>query len=132
VQAVAADMLPAYAAAVATTIPQADLMHDEFHVAKHLSDAVDQVRRAEKKRLAAAGNDRLKGTRRLWLFAAPSLSRSQRRRFEAIKKAELKTDRAWALKEYFRWFRRHVDPTSAEGFFGRWFGWAARSRLAPI
>lgn len=132
VQAVAADMLPAYAAAVAAKAPQADLVHDKFHVAKGLSEAVDQVRRAENKSLAAAGDERLKGTRQLWLFAAPNLSRPQRRRFDAIKKAGLKTARAWAMKEQFRWFWRHVYRTSAEGFFTRWFGWASRSRLGPM
>jgi len=36
VRAVAADMLPAYATAVANQTPNAELVHDKFHVAKHL------------------------------------------------------------------------------------------------
>src|SRR6266849_3961901 len=104
VKAVAADMLPAYAAAVAAKTPQADLVHDKFHVAKHLTEAVDKVRRAENKALAAEGDDLLKGTRFLWLYALANLSRQQRRRFEAVKNAELKTARAWGIKELFRWF----------------------------
>ncbi len=46
VRAAAADMLPAYANAVAHQLPNAKLVHDKFHVAKHLGEAVDQVRRA--------------------------------------------------------------------------------------
>jgi transposase len=68
VQAVAADMLPAYANAVANQTPNAELMHDKLHVAKHFGEALDQVRRAENKALKAEDDDRLEGTRQLWLF----------------------------------------------------------------
>jgi len=44
------------------------LVHDKFHVAKHLGEAVDQVRRAANKALQSDDDDRLKGTRQLWLF----------------------------------------------------------------
>ena len=61
VKAIAADMLPAYANAAAKHLPNAELVHDRFHVAKHLGEAVDKVRRAENKALIAADDDRLKG-----------------------------------------------------------------------
>jgi transposase len=132
VRAVAADMLPAYAKATKAKLPQAELVHDKFHVAKHLGEAVDQVRRAENKALLAINDDRLKGTRQLWLFGKPNLSSKQRRAFESIQKRGLKTARAWMLKEQFRWFWRYVYASSAEVFFDRWYAWAIRSRLAPI
>ena len=94
VRAVAADMLPAYANAVAQQLPNAELVHDKFHVAKHLGEAVDQVRRAENKALQAEDDDRLKGTRQLWLFNKSNLSSQQRRRFEAIRHNGLKIARA--------------------------------------
>lgn len=132
IQAVAADMLPAYGNAVAAQTPNAELVHDKFHVAKHLNDAVDKVRRAENKALQAIDDDRLKRTRQLWLFSKPNLSAKQKRAFDAIKKRGLKTARAWALKEQFRWFWRYVYPTSAEDFFDSWYAWAIRCRLKPI
>lgn len=132
VQAVAADMLPAYAEAVARQTPQADLVHDKFHVAKHLGEAVDQVRRAENKALQAQDDDRLKGTRQLWLFNQSNLSPRQRRRFEAIRHNGLKTARAWAIKEEFRWFWRYVYQTSAKEFFDQWYAWGVRCRLRPV
>ena len=92
--AVAADMLPAYAQAVATRTPNAVLLHGKFHVAKHLGDAVDQVRRAENKSLQAEDDDRLKGTRQLWLFNKGNLSPEQCSRFNSIRKHGLKTARA--------------------------------------
>jgi len=132
VRAVAADMLPAYANAVAQQLPNAELVHDKFHVAKHLGEAVDQVRRAENKALQAEDDDRLKGTRQLWLFNKSNLSSQQRRRFEAIRHNGLKTARAWAIKEEFRWFWQYVYSTSAEEFFGQWYAWGVRCRLRPI
>ena len=132
VQAVAADMLPAYANAVAKQTPNAKLVHDKFHVAKHLGEAVDQVRRSENKALQAEDDDRLKGTRQLWLLNKSNLSWKQRRRFAAIRRKGLKTARAWAIKEDFRWFWRHVYSTSAEQFFKRWYAWGARCRLRPM
>ena len=44
VRAVAADMLRAYANAVAKQTPNAEFVHNKFHVAKYLGEAVDQVR----------------------------------------------------------------------------------------
>ena len=132
VRAVAADMLPAYAQAVAVQTPAAELVHDKFHVAKHLGEAVDKVRRAEHKSLQAVDDDRLTGTRQLWLFSKPNLSSAQRRKFEGIKQRGLQTARAWALKEQFRWFWRYVYTTSAADFFDRWYAWAVRCRLKPV
>lgn len=132
VQAVAADMLHAYAKAVAQELPNAELVHDKFHVAKYLGEAVDQVRRAENKALQSQDDDRLTGTRQLWLFNKSNLSHRQRRRFAAIRKGDLKTARAWALKEEFRWFWRHVYALSAEEFFNHWYAWGARCRLKPM
>jgi transposase len=46
---VADGMLPTYANAVAKHSPNAELVHDRFRVAKHLSVAVDKIRRAKNK-----------------------------------------------------------------------------------
>ena len=83
VKAAAADMLSAYANAVARQTPNTELVHDKFHVAKHLVEAVDQVRRAENKALQAKDDDRLKGKRQLWLFNKSKLSHRQLRSHQA-------------------------------------------------
>ena len=90
------------------------------------------VLRLKNKALHAEGDDRLKGTRQLWLFNKANLSPAQRRRFAAIRQNGLKTARAWAIKEEFRWFWRHVYPVSAEEFFGQWYAWGVRCRLRPV
>ena len=132
VRAVAMDMCPAYVAAAETNVPEADVVHDKFHVSKHLNEAVDQVRRREHKLLAKLGDDTLKGTRQLWLFSPGNMKARKRRQLAAIKHLDLKTSRAWAIKEHFRCFWRYIYPTSADAFFKRWYAWAARCRLAPI
>ena len=53
VKAAAADGSPAMAATVYNERPQVELVHDKFHVYTLLGEAVDKVRRAEAKELAA-------------------------------------------------------------------------------
>ena len=45
VKAVAMDMWPAYMSATKQCMPQADIVHDKFHVSKYLGEAVDAVRK---------------------------------------------------------------------------------------
>lgn len=131
-QAVAIAMWQAYENSVREHAPQADIVHDNFHVAKHLNEAVDQVRRAEHKRLKAQGDDRLTGTRQLWLFSPENLSDEKSQHLEALRRESLQTSRAWGIQDYFRWFWTHSDARSGQEFFQDWYNWAIRSRLKPI
>jgi transposase len=131
-EAVAVDMWPAFANSVKTNAPQADIVHDRFHISKHLNEAVDKVRRQEHKTLTKADDDRLKGTKQLWLFNPENLSEDRWIEFDALKDQELKTSRAWAIKEQFRWFWEYRYAGNARKFFNRWYGWATRSRLKPV
>lgn len=132
VEAVAMDMWPAYINSAKTNAEQAEIVHDRFHISKHLNEAVDKVRRQEHKALKQTGDERLKGSKQLWLFNAENLSEDRWIEFEALKDQELKTSRAWAIKEQFRWFWEYRYAGNARKFFARWYGWAARSRLGPI
>ncbi len=69
IQAVAMDMWDPYVASVKTHLEEGEgkIVYDKFHIAKHLGEAVDQVRRQENRTLRAAGDDRLAGTRYDWL-----------------------------------------------------------------
>ncbi len=132
IEAAAVDMWPAYAAAVATHAPQAEIVHDRFHVSKHLNEAVDQVRRQEHKVLKKQGDARLTGSKQLWLFNPENLNDDQWLKFEPLKDQELKTSRAWAIKEQFRWFWEYRYAGNAKKFFAHWYGWAVRSRLPSM
>lgn len=132
VEAVALDMAPAFIAATQASVPQAELVHDKFHIAKHLNEAVDKVRRQENKQLLEKGEQTLKGTRQLWLFNPCNFNAEQAADFARLKYSGLKVARAWAIKELFSklWLYRYEG--SARKFFKNWFGWAARSQLKAI
>jgi len=132
VAAVATDMWPAFVNSIETHAPQAEVVHDRFHISKHLNEAVDQVRRQEHKTLKQKGDGRLTGSKQLWLFNPENLSEDRWIEFEALKDQELKTSRAWAIKEQFRWLWEYRYAGNARKFFASWYGWAARSRLKPI
>ena len=132
IEAVAVDMWPAFANSVKTNAPQAEIVHDRFHISKHLNEAVDRVRRSEHKALQRTGDDRLKGSKHLWLFNPENLSDDRWIEFETLKDQELKTSRGWAIKEQFRWFWEYRYAGNARKFFDRWYGWATHSRLKPI
>jgi transposase len=130
--AVAMDMWPPYMNSTAEHAPRAAIVHDKFHVSKHLNEAVDNVRRQEQKALKSEGDDTLTGTRQLWLYNQANLSEDASLRFEPLKKMELRTARAWAIKEQFRWFWSYHHKGYARQFFEKWHAWAIRSRLSPI
>ena len=130
--AVALDMWQAYANAVEEKLPQADLVHDRFHISQHLNDAVDRVRRKENKALVNQGDDRLKGSKFLWLTNEENQRESHAERFSKLKSSGLKVSRAWAIKELFRTFWDCLDAGEAKQHFNRWYSWAIRSRLEPI
>ena len=132
VEAVATDMWPAFVNSIETNAEQAEVVHDRFHISKHLNEAVDQVRRQEHKALRQVGDQRLTGSKQLWLFNPENLSEDRWIEFEALKDQGLKTSRAWAIKEQFRWLWEYRYAGNARKFFARWYGWATRSRLKPV
>lgn len=134
VHTVAVDMWPAFINAVQRMIPGAwkKLCFDKFHVAKHLGDAVDEVRREENKRLLALGDGRLKKTKYLWLTRAAHLKHGVRPRLEALRDSHLKTARAWALKELAMDVWRYRSRDWGVRAWSAWLGWAMRSRLEPM
>ena len=134
IEAVAMDMWDPYVASVRAHVPDADrkIVFDKFHVAQHLGQAVDDVRRKENKELRAQGDDRLVGTRYDWLENPAHKDAKERREFAALRNSELKTARAWALKETAMGLYGYTYEGPARKYFQRWHNWAVRSRLAPM
>jgi transposase len=132
VKGVALDMWEPFIASTREQAPNAEIVHDKFHVSKHLNEAVNEVRRKENKSLRSAGDQRLVGSRQLWLFNPKNLSWKRKKALAALKHETLKTSRAWAIKEHFRRFWGYLYAGTAKIFFQDWYGWAVRSRLKPI
>jgi len=132
VEAVTIDMWEPYLSTTAQAAPQAQIVHDKFHVAKHLNDAVDRVRRAENRQLHSEGSDLLSGTKYVWLKNPENWHEADQLKFAALRSSGCKVARAWQLKELFRKFWSSFSSTEAESFFDRWYSWAIRCRLAPV
>lgn len=134
VKGIAMDMWDPYIAATKAYVPGADkkIVFDRYHATTHVTKAVDQVRRKEHKVLTARDDFRLKGTRYLWLWNEENMPEWRREEFESVKNADLKTGRAWAIKESLRAFWSYAYTKCAEIFFKAWYFWATHSKLAPI
>lgn len=134
IEAVAMDMWDPYVSSVGEHVPGANgkIVFDKFHIARHLGDAVDKVRRKENKLLKAAGDDRLAGTRYEWLKNPVAMEPKDRREFAELRKSGLKTARAWALKETGMALFSYVYERPARMHFRWWHNWAVRSRLQPM
>ena len=134
IEAVALDMWDPYLASLKEHLPEAEnkIVFDKFHIAKHLGEAVDRVRRREHKVLKAEGDERLTGTKYDWLRNPASMDDQQRREFTELRRSELKTARAWALKETAMNLYDYVYEKPARKHFQWWYNWAVRSRLQPV
>jgi len=132
IEAVCIDMSGSYQAAIESELPGVAIVHDRYHISAHLNGAVAKVHREENVRLQKMGDDRLKGTQRLFGFDPDHFNDDQSLRFKELRDADLKTSRAWAIKEMFRRFWDYSYEGSARRFFREWFGWASRSQLKPI
>ncbi len=132
IEAVCMDMSAAFEASARQEVPQASIVNDRFHVSKHLNEAVDIVRRAEAKDLAEQNDERLKGTRQLWLYNQENIPESRRPDFEDLKKSDLKVAKAWAMKENFRAFWSCRSIPQAKAFFAKWRRWVSKSGLPSM
>ncbi len=83
------DMSAAFIKGVRTQFPHAAITFDKFHVMKLLDDAVDAVRRAERK-----DRPELAGSRYLWLKNPQHLKPTAAAALATLRQADLKTGRA--------------------------------------
>ena len=134
VEEVVMDMWEPYISATTHSVPDGSskIVFDRFHVAQHLNEAVDKVRRAEHARLRKQGDERLKGTKYIWLRGARRRKREDLIAIRELMRSGLKVGRAWALKEAIRklWDYTYLGP--ALKYFRRWYAWAVRSQLPPM
>jgi transposase len=134
IETVAMDMWEAFRNSTLRYVPGAEhkIVYDNFHVAKHMNKAVDEVRRGEHAVRLAAGDETLKGTRSLWLYGRENVPRKWARRFQALRAAVTKTARAWKVKELLRSFWACADEDDATAYFKAWCHDAMATRLEPV
>ena len=75
-KAIAMDMWEPYVQATLEAVPLArhKIVFDRFHIMQHMTEAVDDVRKAEHRALLKDGDESLKGTKYLWLTNQDNLS----------------------------------------------------------
>ena len=128
------DMWRPFINSVMKHVPGAEwkIAFDKFHVAQHLSRAVDQVRRKENRELREEGDDHLSGTRYLWLQNPENMTADSWRSFASLRESSLKAARAWAIKETAMQLWHYTRRGWAVRAWKEWLGWALRSQLDPI
>ena len=134
VETVAMDMWDAYRNSTLRYVPDAEkkIVYDNFHLARYMNKAVDEVRRSEHFQLGLSGQDTLKGTRQLWLYGLENVPRKLASRFRELREMVTKTARAWKVKELLRSFWKCTDEDDASSFFRDWCRDAMATRLEPV
>ncbi len=101
---------------------------DRFHVMQLMSKAVGETRRLEVGQLRARGRAPvLTKTRWLLLKRPKNLRRSERNRLRELVNINLRTVRAYLLKEHFQHFWSYKDYGYAMRFLARWTTMATRA-----
>jgi transposase len=122
------DMSASYRAGLDEHLPWAAVTFDEFHVIQLVNKAVDEVRRQEVKEAPE-----LKRSRYIWLKDKHDWSRRQILQYIDLKRLNLKTHRAFRIKETLREiFRTAESASEAEPLLDKWYSWARRCRLEPM
>ena len=133
VKVVCSDMWKPYLKVVAKKLPNALNVLDRFHIAQKLGEAVDLVRRGEASEMRRAGFDPvLGGSRYCFLKRLDNLTDNQLEKLSDLVRYNLRTVRAWLLKESFDAFWHYNSPHWARWFLRKWCARAMRSRLEPF
>jgi transposase len=134
IHCVSMDMWKPYINSVEQNLPagKAAISHDPFHLIKNMNEAVDQVRRQEVALLTREQAEPLKGTRYMWLYGFENLPPKWGKRIKEFKQSQMKTARAWRLKETLRGMYQCKTWAQAEAFFKDWNRDAMRSKLDPV
>jgi len=134
IEAVAMDMWDPYITSTRQHLEDADdkIVFDRYHLMAYLTKAVDTVRKQESRALVATGDKSLSGTKYLWLYSAENLPDRHKDRFKVLRGGDLKTARAWAIKESLRHFWSYKRRGWGRKHFKAWYFWATHSRLRPV
>jgi transposase len=130
---VCSDMWKPYISVIAERAAQAVHVLDRFHVAAMLNKAIDHVRADEAKRLKKDGHEPiLKHSRWSLLKRRENLTEKQELKLKDLLRYNLKTTRAYLLKEDLQALWSYVSPSWAGKFLDRWCTRAMRSKIEPV
>lgn len=130
---ICSDMWKPYLKAISLRAKNALNILDRFHVSQKLNKAIDKVRAAETRVLVAKGkNIILKHSRWVLLKNPENLNASQKVKLKDLLLCNLKTIRAYLLKEDFKNFWEYKSTAWAGKFLDAWCTQVMRSKLEPM
>ncbi len=127
------DMWKPYLRLVAEMAGQALNILDRFHIMCHMNKAIDKVRATEAKSLKAQGQEPvLTGSRWCFLKRPENHTEKQTVKLQELLVINLKTVRAYLLKEDFQRFWAYKSAGWAVKFLDAWCTRTMRSRIDPM
>jgi len=127
VKAITMDMSRSYISAAATYMNQADIVFDRFHIAKKMNEAVDEIRKQERKQY-----NELKNSRYLWLRNNSNLTEAQQNKVEYLSSACPHIGKAYRLKELLKMILDNAYKSKRITPLNEWIQEAWASGLEPI
>src|SRR5438445_2303969 len=130
---VCSDMWEPYLKVIRTKCSEALHILDRFHIVAKMNKALDQVRAEEARRMKQEGfTPVLKKSRWLLLKREENLKTEQRFRLRDILRYNLRTVRAYLLKETFQQLWDYNSAAWARKFLDEWCRQTMRSRIEPM
>jgi len=130
---VCSDMWKSYLKVVARKASAAVHILDRFHLVSRINKAIDEVRADEHRKLKKAGHEEvLKRSRWCLLKRKENLTDQQEVKLKELVGYNLKSVRAYLLKEDFQGLWDYVRPCWAGKFIDRWCTRVMRSRIEPL
>lgn len=125
------DMWKAFRKSTQTKAPSAAILFDKFHVLRHLSEALDRVRKEEYARLTGKQRTFIKGQKYALLSHPQNLSGDARKNLKLLLAANKRLNTAYMLKESFAQLWDYNSEAWARKFFENWRAQLKWQRLKP-
>jgi transposase len=133
IEFVCSDMWKPYLDVIREQCAQALHILDRFHIVAKMNKALDEVRAGEARKMASEGDEPLlKKSRWCVLKRKTNLTGPQKVRLRELLRYNLRTVRAYLLKEHFQQFWEYTSPTWAGLFLDFWCMQTMRSRIEPM
>ncbi|MCI0355595.1 MAG: ISL3 family transposase [Acidobacteria bacterium] len=133
VKFICSDMCQAYLTVIAARAPRAVHVLDRFHIMQNFGKALDEIRAAEARQLKADGYEPLLKHSRWCLLKRPeNLTQKQAVKLEELLRYNLRSVRAYLLRDDFQQFWECRQPAAAGQFLDEWCTRTLRTRLDPL
>ena len=130
---VCSDMWEPYLKLIRENCSEALHILDRFHIVANMNKALDNVRAEETSRMRREGRAPiLRKSRWLLLRRSENLGADQHFRLRDLLRYNLKTVRAYLLKEAFQQLWEYSSPAWAGKFLDEWCRHTMRSRIEPM